>query len=278
MTDEVKRRILQLEAKIVGLDAIKAASQTLNKLAKDAADSGISMAKFAGAGKQVGTSFEAWKTQMANLANEIDQLPSRMAEVKTQLSALAAAGQQNSGAFKAAQMEMARLSDQSRKFAAASQGSVNSKRGLRQGVQNTAYQLTDFTVSLQNGTKASVAFSQQMPEILGQCGAWGAALGLVSVAVGVLASGQIDALATKMGIMKDKSGDLSKETKVLNTALDQLKDGLDDIERLGREIDMKGALESFNRLGKTARETARDILMMRQQMADELGLKSAETA
>jgi chromosome segregation ATPase len=268
MADEVRRRVLQLEAKIVGLDAIKAASQTLNKLAKDATDSGISFAKFGKDSQTVGRSFEAWQGQLQNAGNEIKQLPQRIEYLKNTMAKLAAEGQRGSAAFLAMQRELNRLADTQNKLNAAAAGNTNAFKGLQQGVRNTAYQLTDFTVSVQNGTKASVAFSQQVPQILGQFGALGAALGLVSVAIGVLAGKQIDNIATSLGWMKDKSADLAKETKELNTALDQLKAGLDDVERLGREIDMKGAMEAFNRLSKTARETARNILLVRQQMAD----------
>ena len=50
----------------------------------------------------------------------------------------------------------------------------------RAKIQNTSFQLQDIAVQLQGGTKASTALAQQLPQLLGGFGAFGAVLGVVA--------------------------------------------------------------------------------------------------
>ena len=56
--------------------------------------------------------------------------------------------------------------------------------GLRGNIQNMSFQVQDFAVQVANGTAASTALGQQLPQLLGGFGALGAVIGAV-VAVGV---------------------------------------------------------------------------------------------
>ena len=56
--------------------------------------------------------------------------------------------------------------------------------GLRGNIQNLSFQVQDFAVQVANGTAASTALGQQLPQLLGGFGALGAVIGAV-VAVGV---------------------------------------------------------------------------------------------
>ena len=76
---------------------------------------------------------------------------------------------------------MRRLGDQSEEaFARVDRGSRRGGGGL----QNLGFQVQDFAVQLGNGTSASVALSQQLPQLLGGFGALGAVIGAV-VAIGI---------------------------------------------------------------------------------------------
>ena len=52
--------------------------------------------------------------------------------------------------------------------------------GLGGSLSNTSFQLQDLVVQIQSGTSATVALSQQLPQLLGGFGAFGAVLGLVA--------------------------------------------------------------------------------------------------
>ena len=52
--------------------------------------------------------------------------------------------------------------------------------GLRGNIQNLSFQVQDFAVQVANGTAASTALGQQLPQLLGGFGALGAVMGAVS--------------------------------------------------------------------------------------------------
>lgn len=93
-------------------------------------------------------------------------------------------------------------------------GNVSNQTRAR--IQNTAFQLQDITVQLQGGTKASTAFAQQLPQLLGGFGAMGAVLG-------VLAGVGIPALAFAFSSLGDETQTLEDRMKELKTISDGLK-------------------------------------------------------
>lgn len=88
-------------------------------------------------------------------------------------------------------------------------GSVSTQ--TRSRIQQTSFQLQDIIVQLQGGTRASVALSQQLPQMAGAFGAVGAAIG-VGVALG------IPAVALAMNALKGESIDLEDQLESLSEA------------------------------------------------------------
>ncbi|RJE87138.1 phage tail tape measure C-terminal domain-containing protein [Paracoccus onubensis] len=79
------------------------------------------------------------------------------------------------------------------------------------GIQNVSFQLTDFIVQVQSGQSATVALTQQLPQLLGGFGAIGAALGLAA-ALAVPATAAIFGLGAN-------SEDAGKQVDRLSSAL-----------------------------------------------------------
>jgi hypothetical protein len=86
----------------------------------------------------------------------------------------------------------------------------------RAKIQNTSFQLSDIAVQLQGGTKASTAFAQQLPQLLGGFGALGAVLGVVA-GIGIPAV----ALAFSS---------LGKSSETLEESLDRIGSAMDRLE------------------------------------------------
>ena len=99
-------------------------------------------------------------------------------------------------------------------------GSVSTQ--TRSRIQQTSFQLQDIIVQLQGGTRASVALSQQLPQMAGAFGAVGAAIG-VGVALG------IPAVALAMNAMRGESEDLEARMENLADLSDALSDNLDTL-------------------------------------------------
>lgn len=91
---------------------------------------------------------------------------------------------------------------------------------FRGQVQNAAFQFQDFVVQVQNGTAASVAFSQQAPQLLGGFGAVGAVLGLVAALAVPVGAALFNLIGTSV--------DLDEQAKLLDTSLSDLNSALGD--------------------------------------------------
>lgn len=72
-----------------------------------------------------------------------------------------------------------RATEEKKKHAAASNQVSASMAQMRNGIQNTAFQVQDMAVQLEMGTSATRVFSQQVPQLLGGFGAIGAIAGAV---------------------------------------------------------------------------------------------------
>lgn len=114
----------------------------------------------------------------------------------------------------------------------------NSQRGFaafgdglsrhRHQVQNTAFQLQDFVVQLQSGTKASVAFAQQAPQLLGGFGPLGAVLGLVA-ALAVPVGAALFSIGKEAEDAGKKIDDLRKALSAYKSAIDAALAPMDDL-------------------------------------------------
>jgi hypothetical protein len=145
------------------------------------------------------TSMAGFRDMMRNAEATMSTLPQRIDYVTNRMKALAAAGQQNTGAYLANQAQLNSLVDAQKKLQAASQGSTNAMRSLRFGAQNASFQLQDMAIQFQMGTRASIIFTQQVPQLLsgfslmgGKIGAIAGALALAAAAAGIFFGPWID--------------------------------------------------------------------------------------
>lgn len=123
--------------------------------------------------------------------------------------------------------------------------------GMRGGIQNVSYQVADFAVQVSNGTAASVALGQQLPQLLGGFGMMGAVLGAV-VAVG----------APLISMMM-KTEDGAKEMK---KSLDELRDAVRAYRDAAADARIPTA-ELAERYGK-ASEKAREFLRALREISE----------
>lgn len=139
----------------------------------------------------------------------------------------------------------------------------NASRGQ---LQNVSFQLQDIFVQLNSGTSAAQALGQQLPQLLGGFGAFGAALGLVAAAVVPMAVNFLTA--------GEEAADLEKQLKDLTGALDSYKSTLDSA--IGPMDDL---WEKFGRGAEAARETYEALLEIERikylrEMSDTVGALS----
>ena len=106
-------------------------------------------------------------------------------------------------------------------------GSVSTQ--TRSRIQQTSFQLQDIIVQLQGGTRASVALSQQLPQMAGAFGAVGAAIG-VGVALG------IPAVALAMNALRTESVSLEERMEALEELSDSLTATLDILKMSVSEL------------------------------------------
>ena len=120
-------------------------------------------------------------------------------------------------------------------------GSVSTQ--TRSRIQQTSFQLQDIIVQLQGGTRASVALSQQLPQMAGAFGAVGAAIG-VGVALG------IPAVALAMNALRTASVTLEERMEALDELSDKLTATLDILKMSVGELseEYAGASERVREL------------------------------
>jgi hypothetical protein len=120
-------------------------------------------------------------------------------------------------------------------------GSVSTQ--TRSRIQQTSFQLQDIIVQLQGGTRASVALSQQLPQMAGAFGAVGAAIG-VGVALG------IPAVALAMNALRTESVSLEERMEALEELSDSLTATLDILKMSVSELseEYAGASERVREL------------------------------
>ncbi len=219
-------------------DDLRKITDGLNKLdqnmRKMAVSAGINAQSFRQSGIDIQAFGQVVKTndqimfefnkEMAQIGAQAQALPGKITALKTALNQLSAAGKQNTAEFAAYQNQLNRLTGGTSQFGTGIQS-------LRGQVQNASFQITDFIVSVQGGTKASVALGQQLPQLLGAFGAWGAALGLVASLLGPFIARMFEA---------------EKPTKTLAESSEALSVGFSDVANAVGKINMDSLIKSYN--------------------------------
>jgi uncharacterized protein YoxC len=106
----------------------------------------------------------------------------------------------------------------------------------RPQIQNAAFQIGDFAVQVQSGTRASVALGQQLPQLLGGFGAIGAVLGAgAAIAIPLFASAL---------------GQTAEEAVTLEDALEQLSQQVSDYSKAveNANLSTEELIEKYGRL------------------------------
>lgn len=235
-------------------DDLKKITDGLNKLDRSMAELGRNAGLNAQAFRQSGIDIQAFgqvvKTndqimfefnkEMAQIGAQAQALPGKITALKTALNQLSAAGKQNTAEFAAYQNQLNRLTGGTSQFGTGIQS-------LRGQVQNASFQITDFIVSVQGGTKASVALGQQLPQLLGAFGAWGAALGLVASLLGPFIARMFEA---------------EKPTKTLAESSEALSVGFSDVANAVGKVNMDSLIKSYNEADVSTRRLLKTNLQL----------------
>jgi len=105
-------------------------------------------------------------------------------------------------------------------------------------IRNASYQLTDFAVQVQNGTKVSVALGQQLPQLLAGFGTLGVVAGLAASIIPTLAQ-----------TLLNSAGD----SKTLTEAMSDLNKAIGDVGGTVKSFDMEKLYEEFNKANGATR-------------------------
>lgn len=206
---------------------------------------------------------------------DIDEAQVRLESLRKQL-------RQTGGAAGAA-------TPQTNRFTGAFRALGNVSRNTRAQVQNVSFQLQDFIVQVQGGTRASVALSQQLPQLLGGFGAVGAAagvlagLGIPAVALAFRSlSGDADELESKLEDVRARMVELNEEARGLRLGVTQdelvLMDALVSAQNdLAEALDAQGRAQGQNRRAAAERvATARQNLRLAREELNEYRRTSAQ--
>ncbi|HRH13180.1 MAG TPA: hypothetical protein PK225_02390 [Azonexus sp.] len=129
-------------------------------------------------------------------------------------------------------------------------------------LQNASYQLTDFAVQVQNGTRVSVALGQQLPQLLAGFGALGAVVGL--------AASLLPTLVTMMA--NTDSG-----AKSLKDALGDLNDTIGDVGKTAREFNMDKLYAEYNKANEATRLAMIEQVKFQQTLIETQRLISSQS-
>ena len=129
-------------------------------------------------------------------------------------------------------------------------------------LQNASYQLTDFAVQVQNGTRVSVALGQQLPQLLAGFGALGAVVGLAA-----------SLLPTLITMMTSTSG----EAKSLKESLGDLNDAIGDVGKTAREFNMDKLYAEYNKANEATRLAMIEQVKFQQTLIETQRLISSQS-
>lgn len=186
---------------------------------------------------ETASAMDRWRQSIDRAEQELADLPIKIDLVQQELDQLAASGDTSSARFQTLTNEMERLQSAATGIPRGVQQTGNGLARLRFQAQNAAYQITDFAISLQNGSRASVAFTQQVPQLLGGFGSIGIALSVAAVAVGIFASKWIDDMAAALD-----------PTIAFKRASEDLDETLSNLGREARQVDISYLIEQLGKL------------------------------
>lgn len=177
---------------------------------------------------------ENWARSLDRSEQELTQLPIKINKITEELQLLALAGDTSSARVNALQAELNRLQTMQGGLSGATRNLGRAGRQMRQNVSNIGFQIQDMIVSLQNGTRASVAFTQQVPQALTGFGRFGSIAGVAATVIGVVAASYIDDLY----LMLDAS-------KALEDATEALAESYDKLGETVKGVSLDGFIESL---------------------------------
>ena len=151
-----------------------------------------------------------------------------------------------------------KVSEAARKMQAAGASIETATKRGSGGIQNFAFQVQDFAVQVSNGTAASTALGQQLPQLLGGFGALGAVLGAV-VAVGV-------PLAASFFSAGEEAVELDKTIKELTTGLEALREA-----QANAALPVEALTEKYGALADEMARVFQNQLAIAAQELDAMG-------
>ena len=184
---------------------------------------------------------EKWSRSVQILENELTALPVKIQQINQRLAQLEQSGDTSSNIYRLYQQELANLTAQQNKLTGTNTTNAKSFGRLNTIVQQAGFQIGDFAVQMASGQRASVAFAQQAPQLLGAFGAIGAVLGVAAVFIGVFAAKWIDSIG---GALSPTIA-LTNNTKKLDAALANIGKTLQTIDLAPLFDDITKAEESL---------------------------------
>lgn len=155
---------------------------------------------------------------------------------------------------------------------------------FRGQVQNASFQVQDLAVQIAGGTDASRAFAQQLPQLLGGLGLFGAVAGAaaaIAIPLGAawLSSGEdAETLSDKLATLKSATDAYSAAAAAAQTPINELRDRYGDLsDEIQRALDLDAkfkAQAAVGALGEAIGAGANEVLQGASVRPD----KSAEIA
>lgn len=192
---------------------------------------------------------DQWSRTLDKMENDFATLPVKIDLVTKEMQQMEAAGGSNTARYRALAIELARLSTVQDNLQQSTARTGNSTRRLRQNVQNIGFQVQDLVVSMQNGTRASVAFAQQVPQALVGFGAIGAAVGVAATVIAVVAGKYID-----------QAAEMLSSNKALEKSTKELEDAFTSFNREAKDISLDDYVEQLQTASKASNELVSAIV------------------
>jgi len=219
--------------------------------------------------KSAEESAKAMAAEMDRLRAKYDPLFAASRRYEAQLEELNRA--HKVGAINARQHEAA-LDRLNREFAGAApemQRVAGASRNMTGQIQNTAFQVQDFAVQVAGGTSASKALAQQLPQLLGGLGMWGAVAG-AAVAIGVPLATMLFRNAEEAKGLDEQLEQLEASTAAMTSAaeaagvpIDELRvkygDLADEVQRSQAALAGFAAEVARRNLGTAAAQAGQDL-------------------
>ena len=135
--------------------------------------------------------------------------------------------------------------------AKATNGLAKQQRNMRLQVQNASYQFQDLIVQISGGTDAIRAMGQQLPQLLGGWGKWGAIIGVAAAALPLLVYNVIE---------------YNKEAKEAAAASERFSEGITNIASGFQKINLDSLIESYNKADEAGKRVLARTLAYRLEL------------